>query len=393
MAGVASLLYSLDANLTYSNVKQILISATDNYCSKGKNVYPIVNAGMAVNSYLNNGTNTPERPVPTAGFVTGLIQDAKTENLIESAGVLLTNVETGEQIHASVNRGTYYTWVAPGVYNMEFHAEGYQVETVYGVEVAEGVVSYNILLNMVEDIDSFGHAAGRIVDAFDASTIYNATLVVYEGVNNTTGTPVTEYFSSNGYYELELMPGNYTVSVSADGYTTGSTNIVVIADEWGYNQNCTLTPILENGELRVVLTWGEYPYDLDSHIVGPSANNGRFHVYYANQNYYYGGRTYVNLDVDDTSSYGPETTSVYIPLEGAYTFYVHDYSNRSLSQSNALATSGAKVTVYVSGRATPYVFYVPNESGTLWEVFTFENGILTPTNEMSYHRDTDTIGQ
>ncbi|MBQ8345935.1 MAG: carboxypeptidase regulatory-like domain-containing protein, partial [Clostridia bacterium] len=353
----------------------------------------IVNARMAVESYLNNGVETPEPEIPTAGFVTGLIQDAKTENLIESAVVKLTHGETGDEVMAFVDRGTYYTWAPPGTYTMEFHAEGYQTETIYGVEITEGVVNYNILLNMVEEVDTVGQIYGRVVDAFDASSIPNANLTVYAGVNNTAGTPVaTGTADAYGAYSFELSPGNYTVYASAEGYTPGTANLLVVGDETRYDQDCTLTPILENGEIRVVLTWNEFPYDLDSHLTGPSPYGDRFHVYYSSQNYYYNGEQYVNLDVDDINSYGPETTSVYIPVDGSYTFYVHNYSNRSASFSNDLATSGAKVTVYLAGRVNPYVFYVPNEEGTLWEVFTIENGTLRPTNEMSYQSSPSDVG-
>lgn len=81
------------------------------------------------------------------------------------------------------------------------------------------------------------------------------------------------------------------------------------------NQDCALIPNLKNGEMRIVLTWGDYPSDLDSHLVGPSPY-GSFHVYYDDKNAYYDGVLYNNLDVDDTDSYGPETTSVYVEVNG-----------------------------------------------------------------------------
>ena len=31
-----------------------------------------------------------------------------------------------------------------------------------------------------------------------------------------------------------------------------------------------MTPILPAGETRIVLTWGEFPSDLDSHLTGPA---------------------------------------------------------------------------------------------------------------------------
>ncbi|MCZ7587123.1 MAG: carboxypeptidase-like regulatory domain-containing protein [Deltaproteobacteria bacterium] len=48
----------------------------------------------------------------------------------------------------------------------------------------------------------------------------------------------------------------------------------------------------------------------------------------------YGGTgcsSYFALDLDDTSSFGPETTSIYVPYNGTYRFLVQDYTNRSCS--------------------------------------------------------------
>lgn len=394
VTGAASLLYSLDSSLTYDKVKELLTNSTDNYCSKStKKMYPILNVKMAVEKHLGNGTNTPEADVPTVGFVTGLIQNAQTEEIINSATVLLMDTKTEKIMTATVDGGMYHIWVEPGVYNMKFEATGYQSEMIYGVEVQEGVVNYNILLNMVGEAENKGRVSGRVVDAFDASTIHNVKLKVYSGVNNTSGTPVVELDAENGLYELELLPGNYTLCANAKDYTAGSANILVVADEHRGNQDCTLTPVLKNGEIRVVLTWGEFPLDLDSHIVGPTPDGERFHVYFKEPDYYYDRNKYVNLDVDDTSSYGPETTSVYIPVNGTYTFYVHDFSNSDYDQSTRLSTSGAKVTVYLAGQAKPYVFYVPNEEGTLWEVFSVKEGALTPINEMGYQKDARLVGR
>ena len=103
-----------------------------------------------------------------------------------------------------------------------------------------------------------------------------------------------------------------------------------------------------------------------------------------------------DLDLDDTTSYGPETTTVYEMEQGVYTFYVHDYTNRNSNNSTALATSGAKVEVYLGNSVTAaYVFYVPDRAGTLWEVFSYNSttGILTPKNNVTYHSSPSGIGR
>ncbi|MBD5103517.1 MAG: hypothetical protein HDT47_01485 [Ruminococcaceae bacterium] len=147
--------------------------------------------------------------------------------------------------------------------------------------------------------------------------------------------------------------------------------------------------IVETDSLRIVLKWGETPYDLDSHIVGPSViGDGRFHVYYEQSSYYTDGSYYsefgkyaVDLDYDDTTSFGPEVTTIHVFTPGIYYFYVHDYSTGTSETSTAMANSGANVNVYRGSSNTAIAsFTIDTESsGTYWNVFMLtieENGII-----------------
>ncbi len=399
VAGVASLLYSADPDITYDRVKAILCSQVEKYCAKGGYSYPIVNAKLAVEYALNNTDTTPELEEPNVGFVTGIVKNAETGEIITSASVALTNNETGATEYATMlNSGEYYVYAEQGTYTLTFKAEGYFDEVIYNVEVTNGVVKYNVLLNLIPHNNTLtptGTASGSVVDAFDATLIPGANIEVFKGIDNISGLPVlTATADDRGHYTLELAPGNYTVVVTAEGYVKSTSTVLVIAGKDKPNQNTSLTPILDEGEIRVVLTWGQYPSDLDSHIVGPHPDGGKFHVYYESRNSYSDGEKYVNLDVDDTTSYGPETTSVYFGAQhGTYTFYVHDFSNRSDSFSSEMSTSGAVVKVYLGGVERPYVFNAPTEDGTLWTVFSVTDGVLTPINTMGYHESPQTVGE
>ena len=394
VAGTASLLYSIEDNLTYDLVKSILCGTGVGYCAKGTNAYSIINAREAVEWVRENATQIPEKETPRLGFVTGLVQDAATGEMIENAAVRVTNEATGAVAEAYVDQGTYYLTMPLGQYTMEFSAADYLPETIYHVEITEGIVTYNVLLNLVPDEPSQGIAEGKIINAFDASAIPMASLTVYKGINQTSGQPVTSVISNErGEYNLSLEPGNYTILATAQGYISSAAGIVVISGEKRENQNCTLTPVLNPGEARIVLTWGQFPSDLDSHLVGPSPDGDQFHIYYSNKNHYYQNDLYNNLDVDDTSSYGPETTSIYTGLNGTYTYYVHNYSDRNSSTSSTLSTSGAQVKLYMAGWNEPLVYYVPSQPGTVWEVFSIENGVIRPTNSMSFVSSPGEVGQ
>jgi len=122
-----------------------------------------------------------------------------------------------------------------------------------------------------------------------------------------------------------------------------------------------LSPVMANLDgLRVVLSWGQHPSDLDSHVVYPGN-----HVFFSNKK----GEA-SQLDVDDTSSYGPETITIEEKQAGErYVYAVHNYSAGANIQSEELSQSQAKVFVYV-GHTLIKTYYVPrNQPGNLWVVF------------------------
>ena len=122
-----------------------------------------------------------------------------------------------------------------------------------------------------------------------------------------------------------------------------------------------ISPVMENLDgLRVVLTWGKTPRDLDSHMIFPGNN-----IFFRNKK-----GTDAELDVDDTDSYGPETITLQKKHYGeSYVYAVHDYSNSGYPNSNELSNSEAKVFVYM-GQSLVRTYYVPqNRAGSLWTVF------------------------
>lgn len=130
-------------------------------------------------------------------------------------------------------------------------------------------------------------------------------------------------------------------------------------------------------ELKIVLTWGASPRDLDSHLYTPSIDGYSYHVYYMNECQDLTSPPYVMLDLDDTTSYGPETIWFERIFPGTYTYAVHNYS-----QDGSLTASGATVTV-IGRDGVLATFTVPDSgSGVWWNVFEMdgETGTITPVN-------------
>ena len=141
--------------------------------------------------------------------------------------------------------------------------------------------------------------------------------------------------------------------------TPGYSNLVVKCPCAGMTY--AVSPVMTRLDgMRIVLNWGRSPEDLDSHLV-----YGGNHVYFSNKQ----GRD-ANLDVDDTTSYGPETITIQRKRDGErYLYAVHDYTHGDEPGSKSLSRSGAIVFVYV-GQTLVRTYYVPTErEGNLWEVF------------------------
>jgi len=134
-----------------------------------------------------------------------------------------------------------------------------------------------------------------------------------------------------------------------------------------------LSPNMKNLDgMRAVLTWGRNPSDLDSHLS------------YKNNHIYYNSKigTKAHLDVDDTTSYGPETITIVKKKEGQkYVYAVHDYSHKTNPSSKSLGNSGATVRVYIGQTLVRTYKATPQKTGNIWVVFGIdENGAFKDIN-------------
>jgi hypothetical protein len=219
-------------------------------------------------------------------------------------------------------------------------------------------------------------------------------------LNSLTGAPTpgatiaaqsqTATTGANGVATLTgLPPGQMLLTISATGFGTivqtaqlicSETNVLSAAVSPGSGSAGGLSP----GQFRIVLTWGRNPSDLDSHLTGPlSGSSSRFHVYYGDRTN--GG--ICGLDVDDVTSFGPETitcprtsTSGITLPPGVYRYSIHQFSG-----TGNIGTSGAIVRVELGDGSTHYAF--PPTTGwagdddvwTVVELTVAEDGSITKT--------------
>ena len=141
---------------------------------------------------------------------------------------------------------------------------------------------------------------------------------------------------------------------------------------------------LSGSEWRVVLTWGQTPRDLDLYCV---TNFKPSEIYFCNKNE--GGRSnkkkgMIELDIDETSGFGPETIT-FTPLpDKKYRFFVRNYSNE-----RALSESCANIVIH-KGDGETLSFDIPTDivvddagnHARYWNVFELLDGEIRIANKV-----------
>jgi len=261
-------------------------------------------------------------------------------------------------------------------------APGYESVTLYSVEPLRLDTLTLADIPLVKTDSVPGGISGQVKNARNLAAIPNALVTLRRGINATTGEVVasTRSGSTGGYQITGVHAGTYTLTVEAAGFVSETRTGIVIGSRVLAGQDVLLSP--DDLDLRIKLTWGATPADLDSHLTGPSTGGGRFHVYWAAKGAL-DQDPFAALDVDDVTSFGPETITVTRQGSGVYRYSVHDYTNGNSTSSSALGASGATVTVYLRGRIIA-TYAVPNAPGITWTVFEYENGVIRRINTMGY---------
>lgn len=245
-----------------------------------------------------------------------------------------------------------------------------------GVITAPSTISFPNWWNFDRPFTGIAYVSGRVLNS-DGLPVQNAEVfcqgngwsssVVTDALGNFSLISVLADVSASLFV---TKSGQRTTSQIIGPYAAGSINDV------GDITFASATLV------QMTLTWGANPADLDSHLTIPGTVEGhRWHLYYSNRSST-SSLTWpkVNLDTDDTSSYGPEVVSIYNLYPGTYRYCVHHYSG-----SSDISSSGANVNLSVStgGHAGTYNFLPPAGAvgdDDVWEVFDMtvdSSGLIT----------------
>ncbi|XTZ38008.1 Ig-like domain-containing protein [Salmonella enterica] len=172
--------------------------------------------------------------------------------------------------------------------------------------------------------------------------------------------------NASGNFVLQVKQGRYVVEVSSPDFLPYETTLD-LTTVTSFSQDFTITQRLNGARARIVLTWGQTPINLDSHLMVPppasAPNGGRLHVSTSD-------KAPAGADASlykDGRDGGPEEITVKVMHPGSYC-----YSVLNARPDTGTSMSQAKVTLTLAD-GTEYNWDVDKDSGSvtdlLWYVF------------------------
>lgn len=275
------------------------------------------------------------------------------------------NVQNGQLVTIRIPLGSnsstppstsplYYYDQMSGLWAEEGSAE---LISVNGERFYEGQVSHFTTWNADKVFETV-FIRGCVVDTL-GMPVLNARVRAkgrtYSGSSSTRS-------DSQGNFSIPVRMSSTVLLSGSDGNQSRTFSVNVTED----NLDLTTCIELSAATSTVTLSWGENPSDLDTHFFGPSdQNGGEFQVYFGDKQVLVGNTT-IYLDVDDTSSFGPEILTIpNFPIAGQYQYVVKRFSG-----SGQILTSPTRVEINLGART--FIFSPKDGNVTdFWHVFDF----------------------
>jgi len=355
--------------------------------------------------------------LPTGTLATsGTVINAQAQAAISGATLSFTNAQ-GNFSDTTDGSGNFTTNLSTHrVFNLSVSAPGFTTVNYYNVATfSTNPISIGSIQMIPTALSGNGVVAGQVINARTVAPLSGVSLSFREGINNTGGAVLsTGVVSSDGNYSVSVPTGVYTITYEKQGFTDVHKNAVVIGGQTSTIESVPMitSTITGSSFATMVLTWGENPSDLDTFLTGPSTQldstatlgGARFKLAFYQKAFStsdgYGGPVVGNkedpcatgtlvaaIDVDDVSSYGPETTTLCQVESGVYSYYIHHFAG-----SSSMSNSPAIVTVTTASGISTAFIAPTGATGTntdLWHVFDLDNfGNLTPVNSIGVGGDT-----
>jgi len=208
---------------------------------------------------------------------------------------------------------------------------------------------------------------GSIINYVNNRRVHHVEVKFKKNKNGKPGKTVHKVKANGmGHFGAMLKPGKYFVFVKKSGFVGPPVRIHLHKGVPRSRMVVGMSPRVNDGGVRFVLTWGDKPSDLDSHLDLP--NNKCKVIYYKRKCDNWGVAT---LDLDATRGNGPETITISKGKKGTYKYDVQQYSNDGTlakSEGKVMVFTGSKVKVFRAAKAAAGKKSNGVIQGKLWHV-------------------------
>ena len=271
---------------------------------------PEIDIRLMPGEMITLDANGLEAPIESFGAITATFTDSSGEQLQLADGATANIRIPASGTNPPTEIPLFYFDAIAGMWIEEGSAT--LVNGFY-----EGVVSHFTTWNADRIYDTIIYS-GCVVDSED-NPVDGARIgsrgIDYSGTSST-------YSDADGNFSIPLKMDSSALISAESNYQSRTIEI-----ETGTTDDALTECIsLDEATTKITLTWGADPSDLDSHLFGPITDDTRFHIYYSSKIAFINGEE-LNLDVDDTSSFGPEVVTIpRFTQAGNYKYAVHNYS-------------------------------------------------------------------
>jgi len=328
---------------------------------------PVSVALSAVNPALNVNAMPGQYLVSTSGGGTGVmeswgainvtLQNAAGERLNLAPGKTAT-IRIPVATRSASNPATiplFYFDEATGFWKQEGSATlaGSGADQYY-----EGTVSHFTYWNADQLMNTI-YVNGCVADDAGASSLANI-LVTSDGIDYSSSSSVRT--DAQGKFRIAMKKDGKATLFAQQGVKLSNTvSVGPFAADTTLAECLSLTTLTD--AISIKLTWGAKPVDVDSHLFAPDGTE----IYYGSKGSL-GTDPFANLDVDDTTGFGPEVVTIRKLMVGTYTYALKNYSGTydpGMTRSPVRVELNNKGTISVFG---PTAGEVPG-STNWWTVF------------------------
>lgn len=235
--------------------------------------------------------------------------------------------------------------------------------------------------------------AGLVTNAETKEAVENASLTFTLQDGDSTKETITT--DNSGAFKLQLTPGKYVVTVTADDYEEKEIEFEVkegknyseeefeVSPESEVAKEGETIPDLEEGTGEFVLQWEDKSLDLHTHF--DSYSFGHIHVCYnLLYNFENGDWQKPDWEIKDTGKYITETTTIYDLSQWSCSVYFP-------SLTAIKAANGATIKVYLPGESVVNLTLdCSSEEDNIWMIGEIKDGKMEVLN-YTLHGDPNTI--